>query len=77
MVSDVTTTTFQGRGVGSPVGSDSGTSHSTRGSIQSSCGAVPGAEAPGGGGLPRPPETAGQAEDRPVTAPPEDALEAP
>lgn len=35
-----------------------------------------GAEAPGGGGLPRPPETAGQAEDRPVTAPPEDALEA-
>ena len=35
-----------------------------------------GAEAPGGGGRPRPPETAGQAEDRPVTAPPEDALEA-
>ena len=36
-----------------------------------------GAEAPGGGGRPRPPETAGQAEDRAVTAPPEDALEAP
>ena len=36
-----------------------------------------GAEAPGGGGLPRPAKTAGQAEDRPVTAPPEDALEAP
>ena len=33
--------------------------------------------APPGGGGPRPPETAGQAEDRPVTAPPEDALEAP
>ena len=36
-----------------------------------------GAEAPGGGGLPRPAKTAGQAEDRPVTAPPEDAPEAP
>jgi len=35
-----------------------------------------GAAPPGGGG-PRPPETAGQAEDRSVTAPPENALEAP
>ncbi len=36
-----------------------------------------GETAPGGGGLLRPPETAVQQEDRPLTAPPEDALEGP